>query len=381
MTESDINNLIDNGVVENISLEYKRELNIIRESDKIEFLSDVSSFANAIGGQIIYGISEDRKNGKPEKALGVAIENIDQEILKIESILKNGLEPRIVNLKIEYIKLKDIKYIIIINILRSWISPHRVIFNNHGHFYIRTSNSKHKMDVSELKVAFNLAESATDRIKTFRHNRISSIISGETPFSFIDNPSKVLFHLVPLNSLSIGTIYDINPSRYNSLIPLYCEGWNTNFNFDGYIAYSKNKEGKSYSYVQLFKNGIIESLEGIYFSDDGDGKWFYPNTLERELLLGLKNYLKVQQSIGVSMPIIIFLTFINCKGFSIKGDRFSFRDIIKIDKDILYFPEILIESFDELPHIFFRSTLDCIWNACGYSSCPNYDDNGNWINK
>ncbi|MCZ7380450.1 MAG: ATP-binding protein [Candidatus Methanoperedens sp.] len=54
-----INNLINNKIKESLNLDYKRELNKPHD----EIAKDVSAFANANGGKIIYGIDE--KDGLP----------------------------------------------------------------------------------------------------------------------------------------------------------------------------------------------------------------------------------------------------------------------------------------------------------------------------
>lgn len=58
ITEEDLQALIDNAVSERKTIEYKRSLSINRDSERKEFLADVSSFANASGGDLIYGITE-----------------------------------------------------------------------------------------------------------------------------------------------------------------------------------------------------------------------------------------------------------------------------------------------------------------------------------
>ena len=71
-----IDDLILNGVSESINLDYKQDLILAKDDDKKEFLADVSSFANAAGGDLIYGISEKRDEqgkttGIPEKSDGL----------------------------------------------------------------------------------------------------------------------------------------------------------------------------------------------------------------------------------------------------------------------------------------------------------------------
>ena len=82
--ESDLQHLVDEEITEKKTLDYKSELPGNRESDKKEFLAEVSSFINTIGGDLIYGITENRENGKPEALIGIDIENVDQEILRLD---------------------------------------------------------------------------------------------------------------------------------------------------------------------------------------------------------------------------------------------------------------------------------------------------------
>ena len=57
ITESDLQELIDNGVAEGKTLDYKEKLSGNSDAEKKEFLYDVSSFANASGGNLIFGIT------------------------------------------------------------------------------------------------------------------------------------------------------------------------------------------------------------------------------------------------------------------------------------------------------------------------------------
>ena len=75
ITKADIDALVANAVAEGRTIEYKRELPGNSDEDKREFLADVSSFANGAGGDIIYGVEEDK--GVPTAASGLP--SIDPE--------------------------------------------------------------------------------------------------------------------------------------------------------------------------------------------------------------------------------------------------------------------------------------------------------------
>jgi predicted HTH transcriptional regulator len=55
LVESDLQSLVDDEVREVKTVEYKRSLPGNSDSEKKEFLADVSSFANAAGGHLICG--------------------------------------------------------------------------------------------------------------------------------------------------------------------------------------------------------------------------------------------------------------------------------------------------------------------------------------
>jgi len=60
ISQADLQNLIDNAVAEGRTIEYKQALPGGTDSEKKEFLADVSSFANTAGGDLLFGISEDK---------------------------------------------------------------------------------------------------------------------------------------------------------------------------------------------------------------------------------------------------------------------------------------------------------------------------------
>ena len=56
-------------------------------------LKDVSSFANADGGDLIIGVDE--AEGIPTAIPGVVVADVDAEKLSLEETIRRGIEPRI----------------------------------------------------------------------------------------------------------------------------------------------------------------------------------------------------------------------------------------------------------------------------------------------
>ncbi len=377
----DLHNLVQNVVLEGKTIEYKDQLPGNSDSDRKEFLADVSSFANTSGGDLIFGITTDQ--GVPKSLTGVGIANIDAEKLKYEEVVRNGVEPRI-NFSIHTVTISPQRIVFIFRINKSWIGPHRVIFKGHDKFYARNSAGKYPLDTGELRTAFNLSETLVEKINKFKVDRISQLFADNTPIPFYEG-GKIVLHLIPAESFNPEYKVDLSiiSNNFTKLEPIYSSGWNHRINLEGILSYSGGRNDKSHSFVQLYRNGIIEAVEGLMLSPD-DGKKYIPSiAYERELLKSLAGYLGVFKNLSISVPVVMFLTFIGIKDFEMAVDRSRFwgNDYYKIDRDILQLPDAFIDSYDIEPKDILKPMFDLVWNACGYTHDYNFDEQGNWIAK
>lgn len=385
ITLDDINRLIEGSAREGKQLEFKEILPGNREIDKKEFLADVSSFANTAGGYIIYGVKED--GGVAEGLTPLISDDFDKEILRLENIIQDGLEPRI-RLEIKLLDLEENK-LLLIHIHKSWLSPHRVVFQNSNRFFARNSAGKYELDTQELRTAFNLSDSIADKIKNFKDDRMMKLIANETPINFTEG-SKVVLHFIPFESFNQGVFYDLE--KYHSspadLRPMYCSGWSSRRNLNGFLTYSGNKNDKSgkfesYSYTQLYRNGIIEAVNGILLERERSETPFIPYVvLEEEILKCFVTCVDVMKNLSVGAPVVFYLSLIDVKGYEMPGDGDRrFRNTYPIDQDNLFLPEVIIDNFEERAEDILRPIFDLVWNACGIKESKNFDKDNNWIAK
>lgn len=375
--ESDLQSLVDNKVLEGKMIEYKESLPGNTDSEKKEFLADVSSFANAAGGCLIFGIKQ--TSGVPSEVCGLQITNIDAEILRLENIIRDGVEPRIPGVAVRAVPLQSSRVAIIIRIPRSWALPHMVTFRGYSKFYSRNSAGKFPLDVSEMRALFALSETTAQRIRNFRVERLSKIIARETPIA-LDEPPKIVLHIIPLDAFDPAKKYDLDSLDSGSLQPIYTPGWNHRYNFDGVLAYGQfPKSTSAHSYLQIYRNGIIEAVEAFLLRDG-----VIPSVaFEEELLKALPRFLAIQKKLGVEPPLFIMLSLLGVSGYIMAVDRtrFGWRDDYPINRDALIVPEILIESFECDPAEVMRPIFDAIWNAAGWPRSMNYDENGRWVRR
>ena len=96
--KTDIDTLVSGKIAERRNLEYKEFLPGNSDEEKREFLYDASSFANAAGGDLIFGVRDQRGNdnkptGVPDVANGVSDASITAEVSRLENLLQAGIAP------------------------------------------------------------------------------------------------------------------------------------------------------------------------------------------------------------------------------------------------------------------------------------------------
>jgi Schlafen, AlbA_2 len=194
--ERDLLDLIDTGVPEGILYDYKLQTYGAADADVKEFLKDVSSFANTAGGHLIIGMNE--VSGLPTGLAPLSVADPDRELQRLENLARDGLEPRIVGLRIKAVPLATGGFVIVIRIPKSWNPPHRVSARNTNRIYARNSAGAYELSVEELRVLFTSASSAIDRMRAFRAERLARIDSGEAITPLRADRGRLVAHFVPL---------------------------------------------------------------------------------------------------------------------------------------------------------------------------------------
>ncbi len=238
ITKADLDALITGEVFEKKTLDYKERLPGDSEKDSKEFLFDVSSFANAAGGHLVFGMTEN--NGQAKELIGLPSIDPDIEIRRLESKALSGVKPRIPGVHTRAVAIGDSKYAIVMRIPKSWVGPHLVPNNDWYRCYSRTSNGKYPLDVAELKSAFVGFETAGEKINGFYLDRLNKIISGQTPIPF-SGRSKLVLHIIPLSLVDTTRRFDVSSlaTHQELLQPLNSRGWSTRHNFDGVMSHSQ----------------------------------------------------------------------------------------------------------------------------------------------
>lgn len=397
-----IESLIANEARESLTLEYKEKLPGGGREERKEFLADVSAFANAVGGDIFFGISEKRDDNKkttglPDQAIGLEGINVDAMIRQIESIITDGIEPRINGIRFKAIEGFERGPVLLLRVPRSYLAPH-MIKQGDSRFYSRTNAGKYPLDVTQVRSAFARSDALPEKVRRFRDERIARIVADETPVP-LPSPSRIVLHLLPAVSLDPTTQFDINPLKYkgHETSPLNSEAGNNRYNLDGFLRYVPAGDPPvPATYIQFYRNGAIEAVDTsmlVSHNPANAKKPFDPTPQEpvklisstfseRTLITDLKRLLNVQKSMGIDPPIFILLSLTGVRGFGVLTRWTNHEQTFVFDRDTILLPDSVAESYEDRPDSLLQPAFDAIWQASGYEMCRHYkdeqwlDDNG-----
>lgn len=379
---SDIEALVENAVCESKTLEFKQELPGNSDKDKKEFLADVSSFANAAGGDIIYGIAETKARQtdditEPEAKQATSIcglSRIDEDntILRLNRIVLDGIEPRIPGVQMEVIEGFKGGPVLIIRVPKSWCGPHRVKAS--GRFLCRQGSQKYDLDMAQLRSAFEGSGDIAKRIRDWRDERLGRIIAGETPVPLSD-PARLAVHLVPLEAMSNPWRFEVGElKRASEKFKLFDAERRDRPNLDGWLIHDRANASQ---YTQVFRSAQVEAVNTGFIRGVGGTEKFSGTRLEKMIVDWLRPALQGMRDLDVQPPCLFSLTLLNAKGACLETGFYR-EDGSPIDRDVLCVPEVLIDDFGSDISTVMRPAFDAIWNACGFSGSESYDSEGKW---
>lgn len=380
IVEADLNSLIATGAPEGIAIEYKRAAYGRSDADVKEFLKDASSFANAVGGHLVIGMDE--SGGIASTIIPITGINPDDEVLRLESLMRDGLEPRVSGIRTKAVPSAGGGFTIVIRIPRSWNPPHRVTARNTNRFYARNSAGAHEVSVEELRILFTVASTAHDRIRAFRRERIAKISAGDTPIRLATERGKLLLHIVPLSAFSGRAQIDLERANQlqERLRPIAAMGYSPRFNFDGFI----NIRGGNpcHGYTQIFRDGSIEAIKAHAVAEL-NGRLIIPSVkFGSDVFEILPLYLDALRSLDVPPPLAVMLTFDEIYGavLGVSNARMAFDPPEPILRSVLELPEVIIEDYGSAEDYqrALRPAFDALWNAGGFSAAEGFDADGVW---
>jgi Putative DNA-binding domain len=387
ITEQNILDLIDAKAAETHVIEYKRDTYGNAHKDYSEFLADISSLANTSGGDLVIGI--DAPKGIPAKPTPFS-NDVDAEILRLENIARGGLQPRI-SLACRPIPTQG-GHFLIFRVARSYNPPHRIIRENSNRFWARSSAGKYEPNVDELRSLFMLAPRIADRTRDFRMGRLARIAAGDAPVTLM-YPDAVVLHVVPFSAFDRDTPLPIAEleRNYSAFSPIGGSSMAININFDGLLTMSNGDRSKGVerAYVQLFRGGIVEAVDRLYYHASGQPLIAVSQT-DQNIISNSMRLLRDLSEIKVDPPYAVLVSFLTPErgrfNLTPPGSESSYYDFMGsyTDRAQYDFKEVI---FDSLPTDFgacaslMKPTLDQIAHAGGWAASPSFNKDGTFIRR
>ncbi len=386
LKESDLIALKEGGQAERKTLDYKRDVVGPSDSDKREFLYDVSSFANSAGGFLIFGVTE--KDGVPIDLVGLAVDP-DKEILRLQQMLRAGVRPTLAAVEIAPVKLGNGRHAIVIHIPKSWNPPHQVVFQGAFRFCARDSRGKYFVEVDELRTIFAVSGTIAERIRTLRVERTTRIAAGDAPVTLLGQGYLAL-HVVPFSAFSAGYSFPLDEvMRQPNAFPPILDNYSRQYlmTFDGFLAASNSEAipKPQRAYTQISRTGIVEAVAASITRGSPSNFIMLPS-VEAMIVASANRYMSRLQLFGVEPPIAILASLINVQDMRFIREFYNnalLEDMPseRLVRDQYHFVETIFETIPNDYRVAakrMRGTLDHLANAAGCGASPNFDAAGNY---
>ncbi|HKE01799.1 MAG TPA: ATP-binding protein [Planctomycetota bacterium] len=382
LTGDNVRRLVAESARELQDLEYKRDLPGNKDADKREFLADVSSLANSAGGYILFGMES--RNGSATSARGLRQYRADADRLRLEEILRSGLDPRI-----QQIQFKELEGFPEGPVLALWTPvsfarPHLITFQDWSRFYARGVAGKFIMDVRQIRDAFVATSTLRERLEAIRDQRWIAARTLDIGVGFPD----LLVQLIPY--VSIDGAERVQPRLYEENLRLLRtpvgRATNSRYTSNGYAFYSVRQDGdrggSSRNYALGFRSGMVEygaldrSLRRVADGHERLGAV----AIENRVIEVITNYQLLLARVGVAPPFGVLVTVMAGMG-AVLDEGTPDPIPARIGEAFLRLPLCELTHAASDPRTSLRPAFDVLWQAAGWPGSPSYDSSGRWVRR
>lgn len=373
-----IQGLVDAGATESIHLDFKRDTYGNTDKDKKEFLKDVSSFANSLGGHLLIGIDEE--DGAASVVTPLVGMDVDQELLRLENITRTGIEPNIVGLRMKRVQVEG-GDVLVIHVPRSYNPPHRVIFKNSNRYHGRNSSGAYELSLEELRMLFGQQRTIEERAKTFVNERFLRVQANDGALPLPVEQGAMVMHMVPLPDFGSGRRHDISVLRdqQSAFSPIGSSGYSWRINLDGFVVYRGGEV--CHGYTQVFRDGSVEATSASVFHGHEEIRIFPSLALPEKIIRSLSSYMKGMKAIDASPPILLQISFFGTSNLQMGVSSYRFDPPPPHNREELHLPPTMIPDYkddDNYEHVAAEQ-MDTLWNVFDFERCFYFDEDGRWI--
>lgn len=376
--DSDLQDLVNNKIPEDQTLEYKRQM--YAPNDNLEILRDISSFANAFGGDVVIGIEE--KGGVAQKVIG--IQDAETAKSRIVKLCLACIHARIMGLAARAIPVTGDGHVLVVRIPRSLQAPHMISWKGRQEFWRRHGTDKSMMSVEEIGAEFVRASSLRESLEKMLERKEAELVAeakGEPLFVICASPIFIREDLIATDDQSVRQLLG-SPPRHPA-----ARGW-------GLVS------GAGSPRPTLWGLEVVLPHENTHLVLDRSGYAEFattsgwtaaphpsqPDSLERlnpyALVCWTLNFLKfyrtLVEQIGLFSAIVVKLAMHNIQGMGLEQTlrELPFPRTNTWNRNNLPIGPIPI-AYNFAPELTAKELLDRVWNAFHWEFCDGFDDQAN----
>lgn len=377
-TERNLTDLIAAEVHEGKTLEYKREIALGASDQKRKFLRSIVSFANASGGDFVFGM--EAENGKPVAIKPLINFEPDGGVRVMRDMIRAHIDPPLFGVEFQPIPISG-GWVVVVRVPRSWNPPHMVTFDGDNRFYTRDSNGCVSMNIPEIREAFLGGQTIKERVQQYRFRRLNTIRGEELPMKIPPEPVSIL-HVQPFRSLVEDHSADLKVLDDKDLYPpSRWQHFGRAYDIEGIYGTAWNGDGTCGNYMFVNRSGSLEGLTTEHIVQWNGGKFIGNPQFEQQWATFLRRCVDVLRKLEAEPPIAISLSLLDVKGYCMYSGprtRLSAVGARPIQQRDLNLPSAVVTTFDQSPEAMLKPIFDALWNSCGIERSLNYDENGDW---
>jgi hypothetical protein len=303
-------------------------------------------------------------------------DDLDKEQQRLEHLFHYRIEPRIIGTRMLPVPLENGRRALVIRIPKSWNPPHAALDNQRRLIFARNSAGVHEASVDEMRSMFTAGATLLERSREFQQHRMREIHSGAGPGPdpFGGDGGRMVLHIIPFSSFGSEAL-DLRLVSGTYLPPIWFSGIrNSGYNADGYYT-TDNASGCS-GYVQVFRNGIIESAVG----DVRAKLVLHANNVEYEIASKVAAYMSALSRAEVAPPMFIMLGGVRVHGTMVAAGARPIATQPPLGTSDWILPAVMIEDYGQKEDYCqaLKPMFDAIWNAAGDEGSPSYGAEGKW---
>ena len=228
--------------------------------------------------------------------------------------------------------------------------------------------------------------SLTQWAQDFQTQKLDRLSAGGGPTPIPRN-HLVCVHIVPCGAITDTATIEVSDlkTKCTYLAPIGATGYNTRFNSDGLLRDVPGIDGNSDGFLQLFRNGVIESVDSRMMSSQVRG---LENGLPSirfvtDLVTFVDGACRMFRDLDVQPPISVLVSLVGIQDapFLVSVEALGGSAYFpKFDQDRLLLPQVHLADLNDDVRPALRVALDVLWQAAGQARCSCYDADGTWIN-